>query len=184
MERDLRILADMIAEKAEAQPDLDVVTFEGGGRFQDEIRTYGALWDNGNRVAAELIARGMEPGDRFALLMRNHPEFIDVMVGASISACVFVPIDPRSRGRKLAYTLTNSDCRGVICADYCLDQVVEVRAQLPGLEWILVLASEDGAGQHQMAQVTGAEDMACIYDRPALAMDSRLKSPLDPLEIV
>ncbi|MDP7549197.1 MAG: AMP-binding protein [Alphaproteobacteria bacterium] len=183
-ERDLRVLADLIAMQAEAQPDLDVVTFEGGGRFDDEIRSYGDLWDNGNRVAAELIARGMAPGDRFALLMRNHPEFIDVMVGASISACVFVPIDPRSRGRKLAYTLTNSDCRGIICADYCLDQVVEIRAQLPDLEWILVMDSEDGPGRQQVAGIAGAETMACVYDRPATAVNNRLKSPFDPLEIV
>ena len=52
-ERDTRILADLIAVKAEEQPDLDVVTFEGGGRFEDEIRTYADLWQNGNRVAAE-----------------------------------------------------------------------------------------------------------------------------------
>ncbi|MDP6692172.1 MAG: AMP-binding protein, partial [Alphaproteobacteria bacterium] len=96
-ERDTRILADLIATKAEAQPDLDVVTFEGGDRFEDEIRTYAELWQNGNRFAAELIERGMAPGDRFATLMRNHPEFVDIMVGASIAACVYVPIDPRSR---------------------------------------------------------------------------------------
>lgn len=63
-------------------------------------------------IAAGLIARGMAPGDRFALILRNHPEFVDAMVGTSISACVFVPIDPRTRGHKLAYTLNNSGCRG------------------------------------------------------------------------
>ena len=183
-ERDQRILADLIATHAETQPDLDVVTFEGGGRFEDEIRTYGVLWENGNRVAAELIARGMGPGDRFALLMRNHPEFVDIMVGASISACVFVPIDPRGRGRKLAYTLNNSDCRGIICADYSLDQVVEIREQVPGLEWILVMDSEDGPGQHAMADIAGADNISCIYERPAAAVNNRLESPFDPLEIV
>ena len=43
----------------------------------------GAAW-----IAAGLIARGMEPGDRFALLMRNHPEFVETMIAASISAAM------------------------------------------------------------------------------------------------
>ena len=183
-ERDAHILANFIADCAEKRPDLDIVTFEGGGRFEDEIRTYADLWQNGNRVAAELIARGLAPGDRFAVLMRNHPEFVDIMVGTCISACVFVPIDPRTRGAKLAYTLNNSDCKGIICADHCLDQVVEIREQVPQVQWILVLGTEDGPGQHAMADVPGASDMAALYDRPADIVENRLSSPLDPLEIV
>ena len=110
------ILADIIAAKAEELPDRDILTFEGAGVRDDEIRTYTDLWENGNRIAAGLIARGMEPGDRFAILIRNHPEFVDIMVGASLSACVFVPIDPRTKGQKLSYTLNNSNCKGVIAA--------------------------------------------------------------------
>lgn len=183
-ERDTRILADLIAVKAEEQPDLDVVTFEGGGRFEDEIRTYADLWQNGNRVAAELIERGMAPGDRFATLMRNHPEFVDIMVGASIAACVYVPIDPRSRGAKLAYTLTNSECKGIICADYCLDQVVEIQAQVPDLEWILVMHSEEGLGRAAVGNVAGAADLASVYGRPEVNVNSRLTGPTDPLQIL
>ena len=119
------ILADIIAAKADAKPDLDILTFEGGNDREDEIRTYQMLWENGNRIAAGLIERGMQPGDRYALIMRNHPEFVDAMVGTSISACVFVPIDPRTRGQKLAYTLNNSGCRGTIIADYALEHLAE-----------------------------------------------------------
>ena len=40
------------------------------------------------------------------------------MIAASITGCVFVPIDPRTRGEKLAFLLRNSGSRGVVCADY------------------------------------------------------------------
>ena len=98
-ERNDWILADMIEARAEKQPDLDVLTFEhlslDDGATPDEIRTYSDLFINGNRIAAALIAKGMQRGDRFGLMMRNHPEYVETMVAASISGCILVPIDPR-----------------------------------------------------------------------------------------
>jgi len=177
------ILADLIAARAEQKPDLDVLTFEGGGERDDEVRTYADLMQNGHNIAAGLIARGMERGDRFALLMRNHPEFVDAMVAASVSACVFVPIDPRVRGKKLAYTLNNSGCRGVICADYSLAQLAEVREQLPTLEWIWVLESRED-NYLETESVKDAENFAAVLDQPFRAVDIRLQSATDPFEII
>ena len=78
-ERNELILADLVAMRAEAQPDLDVLTFEhlslDGGATPDEVRTYADLHTNGNRIAAELIRQGLERGERFAPMMRNHPEY-------------------------------------------------------------------------------------------------------------
>ena len=61
-------------------------------------------------------------------MMRNHPEFVESMVAASITATAFVPVDPRTRGEKLVYMLRNAGCRGVVCADYCLLEVSRARA--------------------------------------------------------
>ena len=72
-------------------------------------------------------------------MMRNHPEFVEAMVAASITGGVFVPIDPRTRGDKLVYMLHNAGCCGIICADYCLAEIDAVRRQLPELKWILAL---------------------------------------------
>jgi crotonobetaine/carnitine-CoA ligase len=177
------VLSDLIAIKAEQQPDLDVLTFEGGGVRPDEIRTYTDLWENGNRIAAGLIARGMQPGDRFALFMRNHPEFVDVMVGASLSACVFVPIDPRTRGAKLSYTLNNSTCKGIIAGDYTLNQIDEIRGGLPALEWIWVLDTDE-RGDNALATESNVWHLADILSAPYHAVTSRLKSPADPFEII
>jgi len=122
-------LAALIANRVETMPDLDVLTVEGAGVRQDEVRTYRQLWENGQRLAQVLIDQGLRPGDHFALLMANHAEFVDAMVAAAISGTVFVPIDPRAKGDKLAFMLEHAQCRGVIAADYTLDNLMAVRVR-------------------------------------------------------
>jgi crotonobetaine/carnitine-CoA ligase len=177
------ILADIIAAKAEAMPERDILTFEGGDDREDEIRTYQLLWENGNRIAAGLIDRGMQPGDRYALIMRNHPEFVDAMVGTSISACVFVPIDSRTRGQKLAYTLNNSGCKGTIIADYALEHLAEIRDQVPSLEWIWVLETDEKSTPG-FDDMPGTDSLASIYVAPFTTGHDRLTGPEDPFEIL
>lgn len=177
------VLADLIAARAETRPDLDVVTFENAER-PEEVRTYAQLWANANRLAAGLLARRMGYGDRFAILMRNHPEFIELMIAASLTGLVFVPIDPRTRGAKLAYTLNNSECRGVVCADYSLAQVAEVRSQIPTLDWIWVLECGEEPDAMTAAEVEGAATLAEVLKAPQIFVDARLRSPTDPLQII
>lgn len=176
------VLKELVAHKVEMSPNLDVLTFEGAGVRGDEVRTYRDLWENGNRLAGGLIDRGMMPGDRFALFMKNHPEFVDAMVAASISRCVFVPIDPRTRGTKLAYMLNHSGCRGVIAADYTLGQIEGVRADLAGLEWIWVLDSDE-ALEDNVKHKPGISHLAAILNEPFVEIGSRHPSPKDPFEI-
>jgi carnitine-CoA ligase len=183
-ERNNLILADFFASKADQKPAHRCVTFEGGGIRADETRTYAELFENANRVAGWLIERGMAPGDRFSTLIANHPEFIECLIGASVSATVVVPIDPRTRGQKLEYTLNNSASRGVVCGRYNLPLVVEVMARVPSLEWILVLATDEDAAPVDPKDVPKTESFAAVYDRPARIVDVRLGSPMDPLQII
>ncbi|CAG0969532.1 fatty-acyl-CoA synthase [Myxococcaceae bacterium] len=183
-ERSDWILADVVATRAEQAPDLDVLTFDGGPGRSHEVRTYADLWTNANRIGAGLVARGLDKADRFGLMMRNHPEFVETMVAASLTGGVFVPIDPRTRGEKLAYTLRNSECRGIVCADYCLEQVMAVRSTLANLEWIYVLESHEEPGTPSASDLPGAHPFAMLLDAPERFLDPRVDSPLDPFEIL
>lgn len=178
------VLADLIAARAETRPDLDVVTFEGGETGREEVRTYAGLWANANRLAAGLLARGMNYGDRFGILIRNHPEFIELMIAASLTGLVFVPIDPRTKGSKLAYTLNNSGCRGIVCADYSLAQVDDIRSQVPTLEWIWVLHSGEEAGAPRAYDIPGTTNLSELLERPEVWVDMQLRDPNDPLQIL
>lgn len=180
--RDEQILANLIANRAERQPDLDVLTFEHPG-CEDEVRTYSQLWDNGRRIAAALTVGRVGRGGHFGLLMQNHPEFVDAMVGASISGAVFVPIDPRTRGEKLVYMLRHSGCRGVICADYVLDNLDAVRDQLPELEWIWVLDS-GAATARPLDQYQGVRRLEEILASDVPEVEIVSDDPAAPMEIM
>jgi crotonobetaine/carnitine-CoA ligase len=182
------ILGDLVRLRAAERPELDVLTFEhlslDGGATPDEVRTYAQLAENANRIAAELVRRGLAPGDRFGLMLRNHPEFVETMIAASITGTVFVPIDPRSRGEKLAYFLRKAACRGIVCADYCLAAVDAARAGAPGLQWILALETGEDAAAVPLASVAGAESLRAVLATPAPTVDSRLEDPSAPLQII
>jgi len=141
------ILANIIAEKVRETPDLDVLTFvtlDKYAGYQDEIRTYRQLWDKGHQFAAALQDASLAKGETFGLMMLNHPEFVDVMVGASITNTVFVPIDARTKGSKLSYMLDYAECKGIIVADYALGQLRDVYHELKLLQWVWVLNTGHG----------------------------------------
>lgn len=184
------VLADLVRLRAEQQPDLDVLTFEhlslDGGATKDEVRTYSDLALNGNAIAADLADRGIGVGDRVALMMRNHPEYVETMVGASISGAVLVPIDPRTRGEKLAFLLSDAGCRGVVCADYNLGAVTDARGSVPGVEWVLALESGEGDAEPTPIDGPGVSGLRAILSGAGSVaeMPCRLTSDDDPLQIL
>ena len=139
------IIANLVAARRATSPDLDVLTFVDigpEGEYVDEVRSYDDLWANGQRVAATLDDEGMQMGEAFAIVAQNHPEFVDTMVGSSIAGTVFVPIDPRTRGKKLAYMLDFAGCRGVVIGDYAAAHLLDILDDCPQLEWVWVIATQ------------------------------------------
>jgi len=187
-EPDERLLADLLRIRADQNPDLDILTFEhlslDGGATPDEVRTYADLASNANRIAAALIKSGLQRGDCFGLMMRNHPEYVETMAAASMTACVFVPIDPRTKGEKLAYFLQNSECKGIVCADYCLAALADIRTQVPALEWVLVLETGAESGDFDTSLLAGTRSLNAVLAKPADTVDIRLQDPRDPLQII
>ncbi len=139
------LLWQEIADAANARPDFAVLTFEHQGQVTS--RSYRQLWDNACRLAQALQDLGLQRGEHFALLMANHPEFVEAMLAASLTGSVFVPIDPRSHGERLAFLLAHAPCRGVIASDAHLAQLQDIRSACPHLHWILALHSGEVAHQ-------------------------------------
>lgn len=124
---------------------LTFVSHDERGEYRVEHRHYASLWRRGQALARAFSRRGLRGGERLALLMQNHAEFVDAMVASSILGTVLVPIDPRTRGRKLAYMLDSVGCKAVLAAPYCLESLREVAGQAPGLVWTWLVGRPDDA---------------------------------------
>src|SRR5262245_66481505 len=140
-------LGQLIQSKAERFPDTAVLRFVQVGR-PDEVVTYGTLATKAQKLAVTLRHRGLTRGTTFAVMMRNHPEFVYALVAASLLGAVCVPVDPRARGEALRAQLAHAECRGLLVADYALPQVLPILSQLPGMRVVYVLhTSAEGAAE-------------------------------------
>ncbi len=133
------ILAHMLEQKASETPDKTIVTFENGPDQPDEPLTYAAIHRNINRLCAFLREQGIRQGDTFALVMRNHPEFLYAFGAASATGSIVVPIDPRSKGAKLSFQVANTKCKGIFVTAEFLDQVERLLPEMAGAKILAVV---------------------------------------------
>lgn len=90
-------IAYELDSKAEDQPDFGVVNFENGS-YPDEVLTYSDIVIRGRKIAHLLVRNGIGKGDAFALIMRNHPEYIYALYAATLTGAIMIPVDPRVMG--------------------------------------------------------------------------------------
>ena len=103
--------------------------------------SYREVQERSRRIAAGLVALGIEPGDHVALVMANHPDFPAIKFGIARAGAVCIPINFLYRARELGYVLDQSDAKLLITMDHFrdLDYGAALDELSPGWE-------ADGAG--------------------------------------
>jgi crotonobetaine/carnitine-CoA ligase len=115
-EQEQAVFARLVERRAHDEPDRVALVFENGDLPAEVVRNRD-LAIRGARLAWELRRAGLRSGDRVAVMLRNHPEFVHAMVANSKLGLVTVPIDPRARGERLRYFLTFAGCDALVVAD-------------------------------------------------------------------
>lgn len=72
-------------------------------KFQGRDHTFGDIDAQVNRVANALLARGLAPGDRVALMLPSHPDHLVAILALAKVGLVRVPINTAFKGASLAY---------------------------------------------------------------------------------
>jgi acyl-CoA synthetase (AMP-forming)/AMP-acid ligase II len=175
------LLANEVRIKYEKIPDFPIITFENGENFTDEIVTYGDLFHNGCKVAKAILDAGIGRGDRFSVVMRNHPEFLYVLFAASLTGAVMVPIDPRSKGSKLTYQIKDSGSKGIVFTNEFAPEVKGPLAELPGVQVIGVVYKE-GFQEPYLSQYPSLNE---IIKGPAIGPVCSMDIPLSaPFQVI
>ncbi|MBG6094018.1 amino acid adenylation domain-containing protein, partial [Actinomadura viridis] len=104
-----RTLADLFDEQAARAPGSVAVVFEG------EALSYGELDARANRLAHELIARGVGPEDLVGVVMERSADLVAVLLGVVKAGAAYVPVDPGYPADRVASMLADACPAVVVC---------------------------------------------------------------------
>jgi long-chain acyl-CoA synthetase len=162
-------LAAILSESARRAPDHPVAVFDGGQL------TYRQVDQASDRVAANLVAAGIEPGDRVALQLPNSPQFLISYFGILKAGAVVVPLNVLLRAPEIAYHLEDSGALVLITWEGVLAEAAK-GAEAAGNGVIFAVGHAAGAA--------GAMPFERLLDGAAPAREMATRQPTDTAVIV
>jgi fatty-acyl-CoA synthase len=168
-------LADLWEAVADAAPDREALV------CGDRRLSYAEVDARATRLAHDLAAHGIGPGDHVAVYLYNGTEYLETMIAAFKVRAVPVNVNYRYVEDELRYLLDDSDARAVVFHREFAPKLAAIRHDLPGLTHFLVVADDSGDDE----QITSAVDAleASEYEsalaRASAARDFGPRSPDD-----
>ena len=132
-------------------------------RMDDRVLTYAQLDRAARGVATSLRARGIEPGDKVALLVPNVPEFTIAYFGILYAGAAVVPINVLAAAPEVAYFLADSEAK-LLIAHPLFAAAAKAGSDEAGVP--LVLAG-GGPGKHTIETMAEAAPIAALEATPA-----------------
>ncbi|MGH3165632.1 MAG: AMP-dependent synthetase/ligase [Trebonia sp.] len=145
-------LADMVTRRAAEQPQAVSLRRKNSGGGWDDVTT-SQFRDDVHALAKGLIAAGIGPGDRVALMSHTRYEWTVTDYAVWSAGAVVVPIYETSSAEQAEWILTDSQAAAVIVENEVFEHLVaDARDRLPSLKHLWRL----GTGLDELT-ATGSE---------------------------
>lgn len=113
----MSLLQDYATRTAEARGDAVALV------MGEERMTYAELARLSDRLAAQFVDAGCEPGDRIGLLVPKRPSAIVAMHAALKAGCAYVPLDAESPPQRLARIVASAEPRLLLAVPEASDRL-------------------------------------------------------------
>ncbi|MBT2418877.1 AMP-binding protein [Streptomyces sp. ISL-22] len=138
-------LAHLGRLNAEQWPAATAVTWRDADGVRQR-RTYAEAWNDSEKTARGLMALGLRPGDRVAVLSTLRPEWTFTLMGAAAAGLVVVSLLPTTVPDEIEHVLGDCGAQAVLCENTeQLAKVKAVWARLPHLRQAVVIDPPDPA---------------------------------------
>ncbi|MFH9085435.1 class I adenylate-forming enzyme family protein [Streptomyces sp. NPDC017673] len=170
-------LRDAVAQA----PDRTFLAYFGariGYREADELS---------DAVAAHLVARGLERGDRVAVLLQNSPHFVLAVLGAWKAGATVVPVNPMYKSGEVAHVLRDGEVAALICSDRAWEAYLRETAAGSPVRIVLTACERDFQtrddprvlGFERLPQAPDADDLVAVARQGGRAPEGRSPRPDD-----
>jgi acyl-CoA synthetase (AMP-forming)/AMP-acid ligase II len=131
--------------------------------------SYRQFYERALLIGGNLLAAGLNPGDRVAFCLANSPRILETIYGCFAAGLVVVPINARLHAREMAYIVSDSGARVLIHGPEYQSGVAEHLDAFVGLERRICTAP-----------VAGADDYADLLAVEASLSEATPVSAADP----
>ncbi len=161
-------MAECLRRRAFRGPEQPAVSFEG------QTWTYGELQRRAEQLSAELVAGGVQKGDRVGYLGFNHPQQLVALFAAARLGAMLVPLNYRLASAELKTIIDDADVHTMIVDAHHAPLINAVRESLGCKRY---LAMEAGAG-------AGWEDLTTALQTPREIPPAVNGEPDDPVLLI
>ncbi|WEO98371.1 AMP-binding protein [Streptomyces sp. FXJ1.172] len=155
--------------------------------YFDARLSYREVDELSDSVAAHLAARGLERGDRVAVLLQNSPHFVLAVLGAWKAGATVVPVNPMYKSAEVAHVLRDGEVTALVCSDraweaYLRDTAAEspVRIVLTGCELDFQTRNDARVlGFERLPHAADADDLVTVARQGGTAPAGRDPRPGD-----
>ncbi len=153
------LLHHLLIESAQRYPDNEALRFKG------ESLTYAELDRLTNQVARALQAAGVQRGDRVGIYVQKSFASVISIFGILKAGGIYVPLDPKSPAKRLAYITRNCDVRVLLTASNKLSQMEGILALDTPIEHV-VMTDDGDAALPAGVQVTPWQEVRALDGAP------------------
>jgi long-chain acyl-CoA synthetase len=133
-----KTIADLCARAAEQYADRVAIKQKVDGAWQDV--TFAQLGEIVTEIGLGLVALGLEPGERVAILSNTRAEWTYADFAITSAGGVVVPIYQTNSPEECEWVAGNSDSVMVVCEDAeQVAKITAVRDRLPDLRQVIVM---------------------------------------------
>ena len=135
------LLQHLLTEAAARRPQRPAVA-SGGSEL-----SYQELDRLSTKVARALLRRGVEPGDRVAILVSKSATAVIGLYGALKAGACYVPLDTKAPAERLGYVVRDCAAAVIIADDTTAAQAAVLAEGVPGSRGVLLPGAPEVAGE-------------------------------------
>lgn len=141
--------------------------------YFDGRLTYREADELSDSVAGHLAARGLERGDRVAIMLQNSPQFVLALLGAWKAGATVVPLNPMYKSAEVGHVLKDAEVTALVCSDRAWEAYLRDTAAGALSVRIAVTACELDLQTSSDERVLNFERLPAAYDADDLVAVAR-----------
>ncbi|MGW1875048.1 class I adenylate-forming enzyme family protein [Streptomyces sp. NPDC001975] len=138
-------------------------------------------------VAAHLVERGVQRGDRVAVILQNSPHFALALLGAWKAGATVVPVNPMYKSGEVSHVLRDGEVTALVCSQRAWESYLRDTAADSPVRIVLTTSELDFQTRddarvltfERLPQAADAEDLVAVARQGGKAPEGRDPVPSD-----